>query len=120
MERSKGNSPSREGAVGGSKRHSTVMSAGCCGTKKQKTANSSSSSCNGTDDGSGTSSSSNTQFAQGTSSSTGLHPHSHLTNGNARNGTVAHPEMGFYCFDVLYSHLHRSDPPKPPRFTNEE
>lgn len=122
MERSKGNSSNRGGqpAAEGVKRQLSVMSAGCCGTKKQKTTNSSSSSCNGTDDGNGSSSSSNTHFAQGTSSSTGLHHHSHLTNGNARNGTVAHPEMGFYCFDVLYSHLHSSEPPKAPRFTNEE
>lgn len=122
MERSKGNSSNREGQAAGEgvKRQSSVMSAGCCGTKKQKTTNSSSSSCNGTDDGNGSSSSSNTHFAQGTSSSAGLHHHSHLTNGHARNGTVAHPEMGFYCFDVLYSHLHSSEPPKPPRFTNEE
>jgi hypothetical protein len=32
---------------------------------------------------------------------------------------VAHPEMGFYCFDVLRSHLHRADMPKNPKFPND-
>ena len=118
VDRSKGNSLSREGEVGGGKRQSSVMSAGCCGTKKQKTASSPSSSCNGTDD---PTSSSNNHYPSSSQMGAGVSQnHSHLTNGHARNGTVAHPEMGFYCFDILYSHLHSSEPPKTPRFTNDE
>ncbi|KAB7501510.1 AMMECR1-like protein [Armadillidium nasatum] len=42
-------------------------------------------------------------------------------NGTIRNGVtpVACPEMCFFCFDVLYSHLHSVDPPCSPEFTNE-
>ena len=69
-----------------------TMAAGCCGTKKQKLNNSSGiSSCNGT---------------------------SMLTNG-VSNGMVALPEMCFFCFDVLYSHLYNLDPPKTPSFSND-
>lgn len=31
----------------------------------------------------------------------------------------AHPDMCFYCFDVLYSNLNNVEPPKPPGFTND-
>jgi len=67
------------------------MAAGCCGTKKQKLNNSTSITCNGT---------------------------SLIPNG-VRNGMVAHPEMCFFCFDVLYCHLHSLDPPKTPNFCND-
>ncbi|XP_078051258.1 uncharacterized protein CG5902 isoform X1 [Augochlora pura] len=68
------------------------MAAGCCGTKKQKLNNSSSVPCNG----------------------------SVLQNGTQlRNGLIVKPEMGFFCFDVLYCQLHQLDPPKPPSFSNE-
>nr|CAD7256308.1 unnamed protein product [Timema shepardi] len=67
------------------------MAAGCCGTKKQKLNNSTSITCNGT---------------------------SIISNG-VRNGMVAHPEMCFFCFDVLYCHLHSLDPPKIPNFCND-
>lgn len=67
------------------------MASGCCGTKKQKLNNSSSIPCNGT---------------------------SMISNG-VRNGMVAHPEMCFFCFDVLYSHLNSLDPPKTPEFSND-
>ncbi|KAG8262829.1 AMME chromosomal region protein 1-like [Homalodisca vitripennis] len=67
------------------------MAAGCCGTKKQKLNNSSSIPCNGT---------------------------SVISNG-IRNGMVAHPEMCFFCFDVLYCHLHSLEPPKTPDFCND-
>lgn len=67
------------------------MASGCCGTKKQKLNNSSSIPCNGT---------------------------SMISNG-IRNGMVAHPEMCFFCFDVLYSHLNSLDPPKTPEFSND-
>ena len=45
-------------------------------------------------------------------------------NGTLRNGIngmtpVASPEMCFFCFDVLYSHLNNLDPPATPDFTNE-
>lgn len=33
--------------------------------------------------------------------------------------SVALPEMGFFCFDVLYCQLHELEPPKPPNFSNE-
>lgn len=33
--------------------------------------------------------------------------------------TIAQPEMGFFCFDVLYCQLHQLDPPKAPNFSNE-
>ncbi|XP_033330093.1 AMMECR1-like protein [Megalopta genalis] len=69
------------------------MAAGCCGTKKQKLNNSSSVPCNGTVS---------------------------LQNGiRMRNSIIAQPEMGFYCFDVLYCQLHQLDPPKSPNFSNE-
>lgn len=68
------------------------MAAGCCGTKKQKLNNSSSVPCNG----------------------------SVLQNGTQlRNSVIVKPEMGFFCFDVLYCQLHQLDPPKPPNFSNE-
>lgn len=67
------------------------MASGCCGTKKQKLNNSSSIPCNGT---------------------------SMISNG-IRNGMVAHPEMCFFCFDVLYSHLNSLEPPKTPEFSND-
>lgn len=113
VERTNKRNPSgREGASEGVKRHSSVMSTGCCGTKKQKTV--CSPSCNCLEDCNGTSG--------GSSSSSGsshtLVPHP--SNSHLKSFTVAHPEMGFYCFDVLYSHLHSVDPPKAPRFTNEE
>ncbi|KAF5305502.1 hypothetical protein FQA39_LY01593 [Lamprigera yunnana] len=70
-----------------------AMAAGCCGSKKQKLNNSTSSvpSCNGT---------------------------SITTNGSI-NGMVALPEMCFFCFDVLYCHLYNLDPPKTPSFSND-
>uniref|UniRef100_A0A6M2DHH1 AMMECR1 domain-containing protein n=1 Tax=Xenopsylla cheopis TaxID=163159 RepID=A0A6M2DHH1_XENCH len=68
------------------------MAAGCCGTKKQKLNHcSNSSQCNGD---------------------------SHLTNGD-RKVIVAVSEMCFFCFDVLYCHLHNLDNPKNPLFTND-
>ncbi|CAD1476662.1 unnamed protein product, partial [Heterotrigona itama] len=43
-----------------------------------------------------------------------------LQNGmRMRNPIIVQPEMGFYCFDVLYCQLHQLDPPKPPNFSNE-
>ena len=68
------------------------MASGCCGAKKQKLNNSSSVACNGT-----------------------VEPQQ---NG-IKNGMVAHPEMGFFCFDVLYSHLHSLEAPKNPTFSND-
>ncbi|KAL6448947.1 nuclear protein AMMECR1-like [Cataglyphis hispanica] len=70
------------------------MAAGCCGTKKQKLNNNSAGApCNGT-----------TVLSNGT---------------RIRNTPIVQPEMGFYCFDVLYCQLHQLDPPKPPNFSNE-
>ena len=94
-----GRSGEREG-----KRHSSVMSAGCCGTKKLKT----DSSCNGASNDA--ESSSNTLPS----------PKATSLNGYHKKDCVIHPEMCFYCFDVLYSHLNSTSPPKSPRFTNDE
>ncbi|GAB1861176.1 AMME syndrome candidate gene 1 protein-like protein [Camponotus japonicus] len=70
------------------------MAAGCCGTKKQKLNNNPTGApCNGT-----------TVLSNGT---------------RIRNTPIVQPEMGFYCFDVLYCQLHQLDPPKPPNFSNE-
>lgn len=70
------------------------MAAGCCGTKKQKLNNNATGvPCNGT-----------TVLSNGT---------------RIRNTPIVQPEMGFYCFDVLYCQLHQLDPPKPPNFSNE-
>lgn len=77
------------------------MAAGCCGAKKQRLgvggvgggATPSLSSCDGT------------VIRHGV-----LHP---------RKPTIAQPEMGFFCFDVLYCQLHQLDPPKAPNFSNE-
>ena len=35
------------------------------------------------------------------------------------NNSIIMPEMGFFCFDVLYCQLHQLDPPKPPNFSND-
>ena len=34
--------------------------------------------------------------------------------------SIARPEMGYFCFDVLYSHLYQLDPPRVPAFTNDQ
>ncbi|ESP04892.1 hypothetical protein LOTGIDRAFT_109578 [Lottia gigantea] len=68
------------------------MTSSCCGVKKQKLNNSSASVSN-----------------NGPSASPSFH----------KNGyTVAVPDMVFYCFDVLHSHLHTYEAPKP-AFTND-
>ncbi|KAI4484496.1 hypothetical protein M0804_007062 [Polistes exclamans] len=69
------------------------MAAGCCGTKKQKLNNSTSIPCNGS-----------TVLQNGT---------------QIRYSTIVQPEMGFFCFDVLYCQLHQLDPPKTPNFSND-
>lgn len=35
------------------------------------------------------------------------------------NPSIVHPEMAFYCFDVVYCQLNQLDPPKAPNFSNE-
>lgn len=67
------------------------MAANSYGTKKQKLNNSASVPCNG----------------------------SSTTSNGLKNGTVACPEMCFYCFDVLNSYLNCSEPPKAPDFSND-
>jgi len=68
------------------------MASGCCGAKKQKLNNTAGVPCNG----------------------------AVLSNGmRIRNTPIVQPEMGFYCFDVLYCQLHQLEPPKPPNFSNE-
>ncbi|XP_059472773.1 AMMECR1-like protein [Neocloeon triangulifer] len=41
------------------------------------------------------------------------------TSGRILSGMVAHPEMCFFCFDVLYSHLHSLEQPRAPGFSND-
>ncbi|XP_011152121.1 uncharacterized protein CG5902-like [Harpegnathos saltator] len=71
------------------------MAAGCCGAKKQRLGGTSSlSPCDG----------------------------SVVARHGApqpRKCTIAQPDMGFFCFDVLYCQLHQLDPPKAPNFSNE-
>lgn len=52
-------------------------------------------------------------------SSDGMIIQNGVTSRNGLTPSIVHPEMGFYCFDVLYSQLHQLDPPKTPRFSNE-
>lgn len=78
------------------------MAAGCCGAKKQRLgvggvgggATPSLSSCDGT-------------------------VIRHSVPHPRKPTTIAQPEMGFFCFDVLYCQLHQLDPPKAPNFSNE-
>lgn len=35
------------------------------------------------------------------------------------DGRVVSKEMGFYCFDVLLSHLEKCEPPRNPSFPND-
>ena len=47
---------------------------------------------------------------------------SHGMNGMMNGGTglsIAKPEMCYFCFDVLYSHLFHLDAPRVPSFTND-
>jgi hypothetical protein len=65
------------------------MSSSCCGTKKQKLNH-------------------NPAVNGG------------LSNGhNMANDMIAHPEMCFYCFDVLYAHLYNLEQPRSPAFCND-
>ena len=47
--------------------------------------------------------------------------HKEIQKVNMKNGAVpiACSEMCFFCFDVLSSHLHGTEPPAAPNFTNE-
>ncbi|XP_015788492.1 AMME syndrome candidate gene 1 protein [Tetranychus urticae] len=38
---------------------------------------------------------------------------------NSRGGMIASVDMCFFCFDVLFSHLHSTEPPKSPPFPSE-
>lgn len=52
--------------------------------------------------------------------------HDHqLTNGDCSPNGISRskyvsPEMCVYCFDVLISHLNRTNSPKTPHFSNDE
>lgn len=35
------------------------------------------------------------------------------------NNSIVVPEMGFFCFDVLYSQLYQSEPPRSPNFSDD-
>lgn len=79
------------------------MAAGCCGAKKQRLG------VGGVGGGGATpslSSCDSTVIRHGV-------PHPRKPT------TIAQPEMGFFCFDVLYCQLHQLDPPKAPNFSNE-
>lgn len=84
------------------------MASGCCGAKKQKLSNAGSVVCNGSA-GTGCTGTGTVAVQNGVSNGHGPHG----------NGMVAHPEMGFFCFDVLYSHLHSLEAPKNPTFSND-
>ncbi|XP_018012452.1 AMMECR1-like protein [Hyalella azteca] len=81
------------------------MSSGCCGTKKTKMNGNGQVCC----------------YNSSTNHSSQSNHASASSNGRVRNGLipVACPEMCFYCFDVLHSHLHSLDPPPLPDFTND-
>ena len=36
-----------------------------------------------------------------------------------RRNTIAKPEMCYFCFDVLYSHLYHLEQPRVPSFSND-
>lgn len=77
------------------------MAAGCCGAKKQR--------LGGGGGGGG-----------GATSSLSSCDSTVIRHGVPRKPmTIAQPEMGFFCFDVLYCQLHQLDPPKTPNFSNE-
>ncbi|TRY67440.1 hypothetical protein TCAL_02740 [Tigriopus californicus] len=43
-----------------------------------------------------------------------------MGGGLGPNGySVVRPDMAYYCFDVLYSHLYHMDPPRTPSFPND-
>lgn len=42
------------------------------------------------------------------------------TNQQKMNNSIAHPDMGYFCFEVLYCKLNQLEPPKAPKFSNEE
>lgn len=73
------------------------MAAGCCGAKKQRLGGGVAPSLSSYD---------GTVIRHGA-------PHPRKPT------TIAQPEMGFFCFDVLYCQLHQLDPPKAPNFSNE-
>ena len=75
------------------------MAAGCCGAKKQRL-------------GGGGGAAPSLSPCDGTAIRHGI-PQSR------KPATIAQPEMGFFCFDVLYCQLHQLDPPKTPNFSNE-
>jgi AMME syndrome candidate gene 1 protein len=49
--------------------------------------------------------------------------HNEVVGSDPRNGRlserVASTEMCFFCFDVLYSHLHNFEQPRAPDFSND-
>uniref|UniRef100_A0A915HIP0 AMMECR1 domain-containing protein n=1 Tax=Romanomermis culicivorax TaxID=13658 RepID=A0A915HIP0_ROMCU len=117
-----------------------MMSAGCCGTKKQKlTCNGMSSKCSSSDDYATKSNSSCNGFATSCDDK-----NCHSINGGCGGGgdctlngcrfgmlmttkcdgqkpmKFASIDMVVFCFDVLHSYLHNYDPPKNPTFPNDQ
>ncbi|KAG1672978.1 AMMECR1-like protein [Nymphon striatum] len=103
------------------------MAAGCCGAKKQKLNNNSSICCNGYKNGLNShSSGQNGQETNGYHHHNNHHhnhhhQHHHPNNGLSvkNNNMVVTMEMCFFCFDMLYCHLHQAEPPKSPVFPSE-
>jgi len=98
------------------KRKLTEMAAGCYGTKEKKTK----SSLNGNWDHQVSETEQVASTAVPVNTVQIPRPSNGLGRSKSDRNHIAHPHMGFYCFDVLYNHLHQLDPPKPPQFTNDE
>lgn len=90
------------------------MASSCCGTKKQRMVNHQ---CNHNQ------SQVNNHLKMNGHSSALTNGHTnHLTNGHSSQREpeqVAHREMCFFCFEVLYCELFNIEPPAEPNFTND-
>lgn len=122
----------RSKGSGSSAAVSEGMASSCCGTKKQRLSNSdeekhNNPTMNGYGNQAGSSCTNNHYDPkQNDHSRTNGHAHTNghvvpITNGlsNGYKDRIASTEMGYFCFDVLYSNLHNVEPPKMPNFTNE-
>lgn len=83
------------------------MASGCCGGKRSKMSSSSSSSNRRKSD------------SRPTSNGSALMTNGHCNGAGGSASSTVKPEMCYYCFDVLYNHLHGLDPPQIPSFTNQ-
>lgn len=91
-----------------------LMATGCCGVKKQKLQQNASASSTYANNNNGIGSTSTTNgYCNGLSNG-------YSKSAAGRTPKVANKEMVVFCFDVLYNYLHSADPPKPPKFPNEQ